>query len=127
MPKFVKLGEHASVFSDPTSGLLVIGDEVHQLETKHERSKKVKVAIQGGHLVHATEDEFKRFTKGEKVVAKKEPVKNEKSIDEMDLTELQEWVVKESGWDKADKKKVVDIKTVEELLPLVKKINEDYE
>jgi hypothetical protein len=126
MAKFVKLGEQASVYSDPTSNLLVIGKDVIKLNPKQETSKRVKKALSGGHLIHATEDEYKKFVKGE-LATEKETGKVVKKLEEMDIDELQEWVKTESGWEKVDKKKLMDITDASEALALIQKINKDYE
>lgn len=57
--KFVKLGEKASSFACPTTGLKITRPGVIvELLPEHEKSKKVKAAIKGGHLESATEEEF---------------------------------------------------------------------
>ena len=126
MAKIVKLGELASIFSDPTSGLLVIGKQIVELTVRQESSRKVKQAISGGHLIHATDDELKKYQKTQ-LATEKSTAHEVKKLEEMTFEELHAWVDEKSGWDKADRKKVKEVKDAKELLEMVSKINKSYE
>jgi hypothetical protein len=59
--KFVKLGSKASSFSCPTTGLTLITKQVVKLTTEQQLSKKVILAIRGGHLQAVNEAEYNKF------------------------------------------------------------------
>ena len=65
MAKIVKIGEHASFFYDPTSKVQLVPGEVIELNKRQEHSKKIKKALQGGHLVLASKEEVEAFKNGE--------------------------------------------------------------
>jgi hypothetical protein len=58
MAKYVKLGGSAESFYDPYSEFSLAGKEVKVLEAKALTSNRVKAALSGGHLSHASEKEF---------------------------------------------------------------------
>ena len=67
--KFVKLGEMAYGFSDPYTGLDLSKGQVRELDTTEKRrSLKIKKALQGGHLIPASEKEFNLFMTGKEEV-----------------------------------------------------------
>jgi len=51
MAKFVKLGEKATIFYDPTLSFKVITGEVKELPSNYRFGKRTVKALQGGHLV----------------------------------------------------------------------------
>jgi len=55
--KFIKLGEKASSFSCPTTGVSLSGNKVIELTPTLAASKKIKNALRGGHLEYADEKE----------------------------------------------------------------------
>jgi len=61
MKKYVKLGSKAEVFHDPYSDLLVNKNHVVLLTGRALSSLKVKKALNTGHLVRSSEDEFEEF------------------------------------------------------------------
>lgn len=65
MANYVKLGSKAESFNDAYSGLSLAGKEVAILTPKMSGSGRVKLALQGGHLVVASEAEFKAAKDGE--------------------------------------------------------------
>ncbi len=69
MAKYVKLGDNAESFFDPYSRLSLAGKQVLLLEGKSLTSNRVKLALKGGHLSHATQEEFVKA--GGKVIEKK--------------------------------------------------------
>lgn len=75
--KHVKLGEKALSFSCPTSGVTLIPGVVRELNAKELSSKKVKMAIKGGHLEVVNEEAYKKYQKS-----------LTKSVDEDDETEF---------------------------------------
>lgn len=66
----VKLGNKASVFHDPSTGLTVHKGEVVELNNKQMLSKRIRSAINGGHLVYAVSEKEE-----EKVAVNVEAVK----------------------------------------------------
>jgi hypothetical protein len=60
MAKYYKLGEKATLFFDPTTQVLIRGKEIIEV-TRLPKSKKLAVAINQGHVVVATEEEYQRF------------------------------------------------------------------
>lgn len=61
---YVKLGEKAASFSDP-SGFNIAGDQVLPLTDAQQRSKKTSAAIKGGHLIRSTRTEYEASKKQE--------------------------------------------------------------
>lgn len=91
MAKYVKLGEKASSFYDPSTGFKVSGDKVKEVTKEMQVSKKFKKAIKGGHLEWAEAGEFvkeievdeeadtdsnEQFTEGELMSKSKEALVN---------------------------------------------------
>ena len=85
MAKFVKLGKKAASFSDPYSQFSISGKQVKKLTPKQQTSPKVARALQGGHLVPATKDEWDAFE--EKVVNEKKTEVSRKSDENRRLKE----------------------------------------
>lgn len=56
--RYVKLGEKASSFSDPTSKLKLTPNVAVKLEKRHKQSRRVLNAIKAGHLEYCDKDEF---------------------------------------------------------------------
>ena len=54
--KYVKLGELASFFHDPVSGLTVSKGDVVGITNAQASSKKIRLALNGGHLVLTDEE-----------------------------------------------------------------------
>ena len=61
MAKYVKLGDKAESFYDPTTKTKVLKNQVVKLEGKGKFSKKITAALAGGHLVNCTEEDYKDF------------------------------------------------------------------
>jgi len=62
MAKYVKCGKKAFGFSDPYSGFNIARGEVKQIiSIREKKSGKIKSALAGGHLMLATEEEYKTF------------------------------------------------------------------
>lgn len=55
--KFVKLGEKASIFFDPTSGLKVTSGKAVELSNVHKASKRVVRGLKSGHLDYADSED----------------------------------------------------------------------
>lgn len=86
--KFVKLGEKASIFFDPTSGLKVVPGQAVELSNVHRQSKRVVRGLKSGHLDNVDSDEMDEL----EVVyidAKAEVKKEEENNDTFDMD--QEW------------------------------------
>jgi hypothetical protein len=69
--KFIKLGEKAESFQCPTTGITVLKGEVVAINLLQSTSKKISMALKGGHLEKATEEEYDNFISGVKVINKK--------------------------------------------------------
>ena len=80
--KKVILGVKAEVFHDQTTGVTVRKGEVKELNMYQLNSKRIRNAIQGGHLVYTSDEQETHDTK----VAKEENLKRLKSK----LTKLKE-------------------------------------
>lgn len=65
MKYFVKLGVKATLFYDPKYNLKLSGNQVAEISQEVKASRKVSSALNGGHLVIISEQEFKELT-GEK-------------------------------------------------------------
>jgi len=57
---YYRLGEKASVFYDPSLGILIRGAEVVALD-KNPKSKKFNLAKNGGHVIVASKDEYDEY------------------------------------------------------------------
>lgn len=64
MAKYVKLGSKAHSFSDPTTGVKLVPGEVTKLTATQEISKRIIMAIKGGHLEKVNKDEYERYLSG---------------------------------------------------------------
>lgn len=60
---FVKLGEKAGIFRDQSLNLTIRKGEVVSINLYQQNSKKVKAALNGGHLVVTTDPKLKQETK----------------------------------------------------------------
>lgn len=60
---YYKLGEKASMFFDPSTGVILRPGEVLEFD-KPPKSKKFSIARNGGHVVAATQEEFKACEDG---------------------------------------------------------------
>lgn len=82
---YVKLGNKAENFSDPITGFTIVKGEVKELNAAEVNSLKIKRALTGGHLAHASKDDFKEFEKkmadSEKSIKKSAPG-NSKELEE---------------------------------------------
>jgi hypothetical protein len=58
---FLKLGEKASSFYDPTSGVNIRGHEVVKVNAKQMKSKKVIIALRNGHINKTDENAYKIY------------------------------------------------------------------
>ena len=68
---YVKLGQKAESFSDPISRFEIAGPEVKELSKSQRASLKTARAITGGHLAHASKEEFEAWEKeSKKAIAK---------------------------------------------------------
>lgn len=64
MGKYIKLGEKARSFADPTTLFRISGKQVKEVTAAVERSKKFMQAKKKGHLETATAEEYENFQKG---------------------------------------------------------------
>ena len=63
--KYLKMGEKASGFADPSTLVHLSGKEVIKVSTTELKAPKVKKALLGGHLVIADEEEYEAWVKFE--------------------------------------------------------------
>lgn len=59
MSKYVKLSKKAENFYDPTTKTKILKGQVIKLDNTNKFSKRIEAALRGGHLEHASEEEFK--------------------------------------------------------------------
>lgn len=74
---YVKLGEKAGMFFDPTSRVKVLPGQVVEVTTPQQQSKKFQKALNGGHIVRVSEEDFKKADKEGKAVSAKALAKTE--------------------------------------------------
>ena len=104
--KHVKLGEKASVFYDPTSGLKVTPNRAVELTKEAQISKRVIKAIKSGHLDYVHDDEMGDLevmsvedqqprktadTNKKKVEANKQKAQDQKSAASDEAEDEDEW------------------------------------
>lgn len=127
MAKYFKLGEKASMFFDPTSQLLIRGAEVVMVE-RVMKTKKLSLALNQGHVIPATEDEFNAFESG--VPLKKHEstpeAKSDSDMVKMSDAEFKK-AVKEFGFQKKDKDTIMALETREEQVTMYEELAKKYE
>lgn len=52
MAKYITVGKRANIFHDPVSGITVCKGDVVEVSNRHLMSKRVKGAINAGHLIY---------------------------------------------------------------------------
>ena len=52
MAKYITVGKRANIFHDPVSGITVCKGEIVEVSNRHLMSKRVKGAINAGHLIY---------------------------------------------------------------------------
>lgn len=52
MAKYITVGKRANIFHDPTSGITVCKGDIVEVSNRHIMSKRVKGAINAGHLIY---------------------------------------------------------------------------
>lgn len=100
--KYLKLGEKASIFFDPTTRLLIRGKEVIALKAIP-KSKKLSIALNQGHVVNATEEEYEAFLAGNEAEAKTTEEGYIDPLSELSDADFKK-AVKESGFTATDQK-----------------------
>lgn len=61
MAKYIKLGNKASIFYDPTTKVKVLKGQVVELKNRERFSKKILTAIAGGHLVSTNKEQYNDY------------------------------------------------------------------
>lgn len=74
---FVKLGKKASSFRDQSLNLTILPGQVKELNLYQQNSRKVKAALNGGHLVITTDPKAGHEEEGAKVVKTPESLSEE--------------------------------------------------
>lgn len=59
--KYVKLGDHANVFHDAFTGITLCKGEVIELNERQVTTKRIRTALQSGHLVYTSADDKQDF------------------------------------------------------------------
>jgi len=77
--RYLKLGEKASVFHDPTSNTTVKNKEIIEVDAEQLQSKRLIKAIKSGHLDYCEEKDYKKYLKSLDVDA--EDVQDSDSMD----------------------------------------------
>lgn len=137
---YLKLGEGASIFFDPTSNLLIRNNEVLAIEQKP-RTKKFGLAFRSGHVTTATNEEYTKYLqeagitptkfvptptkKADKPVEVMDDYKYDPELLKMGPDELREMIVNEGFLDE-DIQKFEGMTDVKEMIKLFDKINEEY-
>ena len=52
MAKYITVGKRANIFHDPSSGITVCKGDIVEVSNRHLMSKRVKGAINAGHLIY---------------------------------------------------------------------------
>ena len=89
--KYLKLGESALSFSDPTTRVnLVNQDQVVEVNNTQAQSKKIKSAIKGGHLQLVTENDFDKWVelKEKRASNSKKPVQTYRELKLIDENKM---------------------------------------
>jgi len=79
--KYLKLGEKASVFHDPSTGVLIRNHEVVEVTSNKMKSKKIQTALRNGHISPATVSEFEIYH-GLRDAEVEKPAVDETEVDE---------------------------------------------
>lgn len=77
MAKYIKLGEKAEIFFDPTTRTKVLKGQIIKLEDKQKFSKKIAAAIGGGHLVYSTKEAYNDYMEDSSQATTKSATKEE--------------------------------------------------
>lgn len=138
--EYLKLGPTASIFFDPTTGVLIRTHEVLAL-TRIPKSKKLGLARRSGHITNATEKEYQTFLdglpaeqrskissiplkeKGKKVEKDTYPYNPE--LLKMTPDELRERIAEEGFLDE-DMEKFTGLTDVKAMIKLFDEINKEY-
>lgn len=130
MEKYLKLGEKASSFYDPTSRFGIVNQEVKVVTNAVLKSPRVKRFLKGGGLTFATKEEYNEYTASmapamkEKVVVEEKVEK--KTLKDMTIAELQEHI-KVSGWEQEDIDKGLSIKKKDDIIEFIEITEIEYE
>lgn len=101
MAKYAKLGDKATSFSDPTSRLVLKNKDVVELSAKHLSSKRVKKAINGGHLSLTDKEEYEDFlsaqeSKGSTKEKEEDTIEDVEDIETVDYSKSTEKDIKKA-------------------------------
>ncbi len=136
--KYVKLGEKANSFYDPSTGLSLVPNEVKEVPGSFLRSQRTRRFLKGGGIAYASKEEFNEYQAKLKPQVKKlagdpgEPKgitkTPEPSIDLGELTKagLIEHI-EEQGWDEEDVAKAKAIKKKADLIEFIQDTEAQYE
>jgi hypothetical protein len=108
--KYLKLGEKATIFFDPTTRILIRGTEIIAAKA-FQKSKKLALALTQGHIAWATEEEYNAFKETGSVGKDIAKPQNKLTGDHDELEDLtpEEFkkMVKDSGFSAADQKAIM--------------------
>ena len=129
MAKYYKLGEKAleGSFFDPTSQLQIRGAEVVKVE-RLMKTKKTSVAINQGHIILATEQEYNAYTSGQPLEKHIETPKPKAESELTKLTDVEfKKAVKDFGFNKKDKDAIMACEDRNAAIMLYETLSKKYE
>lgn len=131
--KYIKLGEKATSFFDPTTRWGIFGEQIKPIPSAFLKSPRLKRFVSGGGLVIVSKEEYKEYLasleeKPVKKEVKKEEVKKEEPKELTDMTKKELYAyIENSGWDEEDIQKGKEISLKEELLNFITETEAQYE
>jgi hypothetical protein len=133
--KFLKLGEKATSFYDPTTRWGIAGNKIVPILPAQLKSPRIKRFISGGGLTYATKEEYKEYLASlSKPIKKEEEVKEETKKEETKPTDINQMTkaqlydyIKESGWDQEDIDEGLALTKKEEILNFIQETEANYE
>ena len=130
MEKYIKLGEKASSFYDPTTRFAIANGQVKVVTNAVLKSPRIKRFLKGGGLMLTTKEEYNEYMasiKPEKEqVVKAEVEVEKKPFEEMTIKELHEYI-KNSGWEQEDIDAGLEIKKKADIIEFIETTEIEYE
>ena len=124
---YVKLGKKATIFSDPSIGVLVRNNEVLKIEENlRNKSKKLDVALRQGHLEITTETDYNLFSKENNGAVSNSGKATKVNYEAFNREEILKYM-SDAGYVEEDLVKAGKIKDLNELRAFAKKLEEEYE
>jgi len=132
MAKYLKLGEKATIFFDPSSQICISNNEVIELEMIP-KNKKITTALSQGHLVRSDKTEYDAYKTGSPVIAASAAVKTSQEQEDIndvliDLTDegfIEK--VRGAGFTKKHQKMILEQSSREDQIKMYRKLEKSYE